>query len=72
MTSPQFHRKAPVPSPDEIRQVRESVGLTQSDAARLVYRSTRNWQQWELNERPMDPALWELFTLKVHLGTHQK
>lgn len=67
MRSPQFERKAPVPSAEEVRQAREAAGLTQTAAANLIYRSMRNWQQWERAERQMDPALWELFNLKVNL-----
>jgi len=53
------------PSPDEIRTARDAAGLTQTDAAELVYRTKRNWQQWEGNERAMDVALWELFLFKI-------
>lgn len=52
------------PSPTEIRAAREAAGMTQSAAAALIYRTARNWQQWEGGERRMDPALWELFCLK--------
>jgi DNA-binding transcriptional regulator YiaG len=45
--------------------VREEFLLTQAQAAELLYRSERNWQQWESGERRMDPALWELFRIKV-------
>ncbi|WP_292931423.1 helix-turn-helix domain-containing protein [Noviherbaspirillum sp.] len=44
--------------------MREAAGLTQGQAAALIYRTARNWQQWEGGERRMDPALWELFRLK--------
>jgi hypothetical protein len=30
-----------------------------------IYRTERNWQQWEGGERRMDAALWELFRLKA-------
>jgi len=57
------------PSPEEIRIAREAAGLTQSQAANLVYVSLRNWQQWEAtegtNKRPMHPAFWELFRIKL-------
>ncbi len=53
------------PAPDEIRAARTAAKLTQIEAAALVYRSERNWQQWEGKERRMDPALWELFTRKL-------
>lgn len=54
----------PNPSPSDIRVAREAAGLTQGQAAELIYRTVRNWQQWEGGERRMDPALWELFHLK--------
>jgi putative transcriptional regulator len=52
------------PSPNDIRAEREAAELTQGQAAALIYRTVRNWQQWEGGERLMDPALWELFCLK--------
>lgn len=56
------------PLPEDIRAGREAADLTQTAAARLVYHSLRNWQQWEGGERKMDPALWELFRLKTDAG----
>lgn len=56
------------PVPAEIKAAREAAGLSQLDAASLVYRTSRNWQQWELGERRMDPALWELFRLKAAMN----
>jgi len=53
------------PTPELIRETRSKAGLSASKAASLIYRSTRNWQQWELGERRMCPALFELFCLKV-------
>ena len=57
------------PSPAEIRAAREAAGLTQQQAAAMVYASPRNWQQWEQekgsNTRRMHPGLWELFRLKA-------
>ncbi len=55
----------PNPTPDLIRETRVKAGLSASKAAALIYRSLRNWQQWELGERKMCPALFELFCLKV-------
>lgn len=54
-----------VPAGPQLRAAREAAGLSQAQAAALLYRSARNWQQWELGERQMDPALWELFVLKT-------
>lgn len=58
----------PNPSPGDIRAMREAAGLTQGQAAALIYRTARNWQQWEGGERRMDPALWELFRIKSTLN----
>jgi len=60
------------PSPAEVRAAREAAGLTQAQAAELVYASLRNWQQWEQQEgassaRRMHPAIWELFRMKAGL-----
>ena len=52
------------PTPFEIRQARESAGLSTAEASALVHRTQRNWQQWESGARAMDAALWELFSLK--------
>jgi DNA-binding transcriptional regulator YiaG len=56
------------PYPAEIKAARERHALTQGAAASLIYRTARNWQQWEGGERRMDPALWELFQLKAALN----
>lgn len=57
------------PAPAEVRAAREAAGLTQTQAAALVYASLRNWQQWEqeegANARRMHPGLWELFHIKT-------
>ena len=53
-----------IPTPEQIQAVREDAGLTKSEAARLLYRTFRNWQYWETGERRMDRALWELFLIK--------
>lgn len=55
----------PHPTPDEITDLRRSYGLTQTEAARLIYSSLRAWQQWEGAQRQMHPGLFELFRIKV-------
>ena len=60
------------PHPESVRAARRSAGMTQAEAGELVYRTERNWQQWEGGERAMDPALWELFILKVNKLNRQK
>lgn len=64
---PNRSKKSPArnPTPDEIRAARERAGLTQTEAARLIHCGLRSWQQWELGERRMHPAMWELFKLKM-------
>lgn len=53
------------PTPAEIRAARELAGLTQTEAASLIYCSMRGWQEWEGGTRRMHPAFWELFKLKL-------
>jgi DNA-binding transcriptional regulator YiaG len=53
------------PSPEDIAAYRIECGMSTAEAAALIYRTVRNWQQWESAERKMDPALWELFRIKV-------
>ncbi|QBN93037.1 hypothetical protein [Xanthomonas oryzae] len=53
------------PKPAEIVKARVNAGLTQGGAAELVYSNLRSWQKWELGERQMHPAFWELFRLKT-------
>lgn len=60
------------PSPEEIRAAREALGLTQTEAARVVYGTLRAWQNWEApkgspDHRPMHPGLWELFRIKTRI-----
>ncbi|WP_270956516.1 helix-turn-helix domain-containing protein [Burkholderia pseudomallei] len=53
------------PKPDEIRALREDLGLTQAQAAAVVYSTLSAWQRWEQAERAMHPAMWELFRIKT-------
>ena len=53
------------PTPAEISSARESLGLTQQEAADLLHITTRAWQRYEYGERRMHPALWELSLLKT-------
>ncbi len=54
-----------IPSREMVKQTRQALGLTQTQAADLVYTSLSGWQRWEQGSRGMSPALWELFLLKV-------
>lgn len=53
------------PHPDEIFGMRMNAGLTQPQAAEIVYSALRTWQHWESGDRRMHPAIFELFLLKT-------
>lgn len=53
------------PSADQIRDARSNAGLTQAEAAAMVYASDRAWRYWESGVNTMPVSLWELFQLKV-------
>ncbi|NOS73160.1 MAG: XRE family transcriptional regulator [Methyloglobulus sp.] len=64
------------PSPTQIKEAREKAGLTQSQAAALIYKGLRTWQGWEApvgekGHRKMDIAFWELYNMKVALNAHK-
>lgn len=54
-----------IPQPAEIIARRTAAGLTQTQAANLVYVMLRAWQRWEAGDREMSAAHWELFCLKT-------
>lgn len=63
-------RPGSTPTPAQIRASRESLQLTQADAAEIVHSGVRSWQQWEAevgtaDHRRMHPAFWELFRIKT-------
>jgi hypothetical protein len=53
------------PTKEQIRAARKAVNLTQAQAGALVYHARRSWQDWELDKRAMDPAVFELFQIKT-------
>ena len=53
-----------IPTPLEIKKTRTDGGLTQTQAAELIYKNIRTWQQWEKGDREMDAAFFELFKIK--------
>jgi DNA (cytosine-5)-methyltransferase 1 len=57
------------PTAGEIRAAREAVQLSQTDAAALIHASLGAWQKWEQGDRRMHPAFWELFQLKIGVGS---
>ena len=57
--------KLMTPTPAQIREARESAGLSQTAAAALIYCARGTWAQWESGIRAMHPAMWELFLIKT-------
>lgn len=53
------------PTPEQIKNTRTELSLTQRQAAELVHSALRTWQQWEKGDRKMHQAFWELFQIKV-------
>jgi DNA-binding XRE family transcriptional regulator len=53
------------PTPEQVKQSRTDAGLTQTEAAELIYKGCRAWQQYEKGDRAMDAAYWELFLIKT-------
>lgn len=57
-------------TPAQVRAARRAAGLTQTAAAALIGKPLRTWQNWEtpadsLEHRAMDPALFDLFMIRV-------
>ena len=53
------------PAPAEIVSMRNAAGLTQEQAATLIYQSRATWINWETGFSKMNPAFFELFCLKT-------
>jgi len=53
------------PRHEELRALRTSAGLTQSQCAALVYVTLGCYQKWEQGDRRMPAASWELLRIKV-------
>jgi len=53
------------PTPEAIREARESALLSQTEAAALIFSKLRTWQDWEAGKARMHPGLWELFQVKI-------
>lgn len=53
------------PTPLQIKSARLDAGISQKDAAALVWVSARAWQYWEGGERKMPRAIWEFFKIRL-------
>lgn len=56
---------ARVPTPEQIKKARARAGLTQSQAAAVIYKQILAWQRYESGDRVMDAAYYELFLIKT-------
>jgi hypothetical protein len=53
------------PKGAEIRELRETYGIHQREAADMVFSTLRSWQNWEADVVNMHPAIWEWFKHSV-------
>ncbi|MES2662275.1 MAG: helix-turn-helix domain-containing protein [Pseudomonadota bacterium] len=55
------------PTPLQIKSLRESVGLTQKQAAELLDATERTWRRWESDSDSINipKSKWELFLMKT-------
>lgn len=53
------------PRREEILDLRQSKGLTQTQAAELCCAKLRAYQYWESGTKPMPRWAWALFTLRT-------
>jgi transcriptional regulator with XRE-family HTH domain len=66
MTAPSIAIPAqpPPPAPLAIRRARLMLGLTQGQAAALIYKTARTWISYETGRHAMDPVLFEVWLIK--------
>lgn len=60
-------------TPEELKKLRKSLGLTQEEAAKSIYVTLRSWQNWETkkgmqNHRVIQEGLLELFFIKHNIS----
>lgn len=53
------------PTPDEVKDLRARLNLTQAQCAEVISVIPLTWQRYEYGDRAMSPASWELFKLKT-------
>ena len=55
-------------TPQKIKQLRDRHGLTQTQLARMAYRSRNTVQNWERNRAPVDPAGYHVALVNIIEG----
>ena len=53
------------PKPAEIRQARESKGLSVEQAAAIVLVQPRSWEAYDAGRLRLHPGLWRLFVREI-------
>lgn len=53
------------PTPADVKSARAAAGLTQTQAADIIYKKVLAWQRYESGDRVMDAAYYELFLIKT-------
>lgn len=53
------------PTPEEIKAARAAAGLTQREAAALIWYEEIAWKQWEGGTRRMHPCAWWAFNARA-------
>ena len=56
------------PTPQDVLAARKAAGLTQEQAAQMLWSHNRAWRMYESGNRALSAPLWELFLLKT--GQH--
>ncbi len=54
------------PTPEKIKATRIASGLTQAEAAKLIFGAMRSWQDYEAGKRKMHPAIFAFFLLRTN------
>lgn len=55
------------PTAEMVRQAREQLGLSETEAAAVVFRRASAWLEWEAGTRWMGPGDWVLFRVRTGL-----
>jgi DNA-binding transcriptional regulator YiaG len=53
---------------EQLRKLREELGLTPTQAAAAVAVSARTWSRWEASAKPVPPPMQKLISLTLRRG----
>jgi len=65
MSQPKRYRVFTQPTPEQIKELREQVKLSQRNAAEVTYVTKATWQNWESGRTQIPLAIWENFLHKT-------